>query len=314
MLQKFLKLAFLFVFLLGMQAFAQTDAGGETPADTGTDVTDANGDAAKPDSAAQASGAMKPIPKSLRLDGVFERKIYQEKEIIPYDNIREADVFWSKRIWRVIDLKEKMNLPFAYPKTGERFFEIIHRAVLNGEVQAFSPLDDEFTTVLKIEDVKKIGAGIDTQYVPDPITGDQIATVIKKELNPEDISKIRLKEDWFFDEETSTLQVRILGISPVRQKFNDQGDLLGVEPMYWVYYPDLRPIFIKHEIFNTRNDAIRMTWEDVMEFRFFSSYIYKESNVYDRKVDAYTNGIDALLEGEKIKNDIFIFEHDLWSY
>jgi hypothetical protein len=47
----------------------------------------------------------------------------------------------------------------------------------------------------------------------------------------------------------------------------------------------------------------------------FGSYIYKEKNVYDRQISDYMlNGIDQLLEAEKIKEDIFILEHDLWEY
>ena len=47
------------------------------------------------------------------LDGAYQKVVTKEKEVIPYDFIREADVFWSKRIWRSIDVREKMNLPFT---------------------------------------------------------------------------------------------------------------------------------------------------------------------------------------------------------
>jgi len=48
--------------------------------------------------------------------------------------------------------------------------------------------------------------------------------------------------------------------------------------------------------------------------RKFSSYIFKESNVFDRRIQDYATGIDLLLEGEKIKADIFNKEHDMWTY
>jgi len=48
--------------------------------------------------------------------------------------------------------------------------------------------------------------------------------------------------------------------------------------------------------------------------RYFSSYISQESNVYDRKVEDYLSGVDMLLEAEKIRMEIFNFEHDLWEY
>ncbi len=84
--------------------------------------------------------------------------------------------------------------------------------------------------------------------------------------------------------------------------------------MYWIYYPDLRPILAKYESYNTGNDAIRLSWEDLFEARLFSSYITQESNVYDRVIQEYATGLDALLESDRIKQQLFEFEHDLWSY
>jgi gliding motility associated protien GldN len=84
--------------------------------------------------------------------------------------------------------------------------------------------------------------------------------------------------------------------------------------MYWVYYPDLRPILAKYEVFNPKNDAVRMSWEDLFEMRMFESFIYKESNVFDRNIQEYATGMDALLESDRIKGDLFTYEHDLWNY
>jgi len=73
-------------------------------------------------------------------------------------------------------------------------------------------------------------------------------------------------------------------------------------------------VLARERVFNTGNDASPITWEDLLEMRFFSSYIYKVSNVYDRRLQDYKTGVDLLLEAEKIKAEIFNFEHDLWSY
>ncbi|MEY2828663.1 MAG: gliding motility protein GldN [Bacteroidota bacterium] len=264
-------------------------------------------------SGVMANGGLAPLPVSKRMNGVYERKIYQEKQVIPYEHIREADVFYQKRIWRLIDVREKMNQAFKYPYhfPNETFFDMIHRAVLGGEVTAFS--DEDYINTMGIDKVKIIGAGVDTVPVIDPMTGEVTGYTPKvRDLDYNKINQFRLKEDWIFDEETSTMQVRILGIAPVLDM--EVGGQVVKVPMYWVYYPDMRKVFARKEIFNPKNDAIRMTWEDIMEFRYFSSYIIKESNVYDRTISGYSNGIDALLEGERVKNEIFNFEHDLWSY
>jgi hypothetical protein len=83
------------------------------------------------------------------LDGAYQKVVTKEKEVIPYDFIREADVFWSKRIWRSIDVREKMNLPFKYPQ--QYLIEIIHSAAKNGELTVYdnSVVDgDQFKQVL----------------------------------------------------------------------------------------------------------------------------------------------------------------------
>jgi gliding motility associated protien GldN len=111
------------------------------------------------------------------------------------------------------------------------------------------------------------------------------------------------------------MEVRIIGICPVMDRINDDGVYTGETPLFWVYYPEARKILSKSEVFNHRkNDAARLTYDDIFHKRFFSSRIVKESNKYDRKISEYKEGIDALLEAEKIKEEIFNLEHDLWEY
>ena len=159
-----------------------------------------------------------------------------------------------------------------------------------------------------------MGATVDTIIAFDPETYEEEITIVRNDLNPEDIKQFRLKEIWFFDEESATLQVRVLGIAPLKDEYDENGNYKYTTPLFWAYYPECREILARHKVFNPENDASPMTWEDLMERRQFSSYIMKRSNVYDRKVEDYLTGVDMLLEAEKIRMEIFNFEHDLWSY
>ena len=134
------------------------------------------------------------------------------------------------------------------------------------------------------------------------------------EVNLDSFYKFRIKEEVIFDKESSRLFWRILGIAPLKRVITSSGVDLGQTELFWVYYPDMRPIFAKYEVYNPKNDAQRLSWEDVFEARIFESYIYKESNVYDRNIQEYATGMDALLESDRVKYDIFTFEHDLWNY
>lgn len=250
--------------------------------------------------------------KTPPLDGVYERTTIEEKRILPYDHIREADVFWEKRIWRVIDVREKINKPFVNPKRP--FVQIIMDAAEDEQITLYSVLDDEFKNPLTADEAGSIGASVDTIITFDPETFKEEIKVVRNELNVNDIKRFRVKEVWFFDEETSTMQVRILGIAPLREVYDDNDNFRYEQPLFWAYYPELRKVLSKEAAFNIKNDAARMSWEDVFEMRYFSSYIFKESNVYDRRIQDYKTGMDILLEAERIKESIFEFEHDLWSY
>lgn len=249
------------------------------------------------------------------LDGAWVKTTTKEKDVIPYDYIREADVFWAKRIWRMIDVREKMNLCFKYPQ--EPLIQILHTAAKNGELTVYDPAvvdADQFKQVMSVADVTKLGMRVDTVMQINPITLEEEQVIQKNELTWDKIVKYRVKEDWFFDEETSTMMCRIIGIAPIMEDYDATGNYRGDMTMYWIYYPDLRPTIARHEVFNPKNDAVRLSWEDLFEARLFESYIYKESNVYDRNIQEYATGMDALLESDRVKYENFAFEHDLWNY
>jgi gliding motility associated protien GldN len=246
------------------------------------------------------------------IDDIVEKRMIDERRVLPYQPLREADIFWEKRVWRIIDIREKMNLPFAYPE--ERFFTILMNAAVNGDINVYSTDDDKFSYKLEAGEVASMGATVDTVITFDPETYEEQIQVVRNELNAEDVKRFRVKEVWFFDEETSMLQVRVLGIAPLIDVKDDNGNFRYEKPMFWVYYPDCREILARHKVFMEGNDASPITWEDLFEMRFFSSYIFKESNVHDRRIEEYLTGVDQLLEADKIKQEIFNYEHDLWSY
>lgn len=248
-------------------------------------------------------------------DNFYDRYLYTEKRPITYDFIHEKDVFWERRIWRLIDIKEKFNHHFGYEKEGQSFIEILLQHAKAGDITLYFTLDDEFKSPMTQEDMQNIGSSTDTIITFEPETFEEITQVVVNDLNPRDIKKYRLKEVYFFDEEKSSLDVRILGIAPIIDRVDDNGNFLNSGPMFWSYYPELREVLSVHESFNPHNDAARMSWEDIFEMRYFSSFIIKESNVYDRRIKDYkTNPMDVLLESDKLKEQVFHFEHDLWSY
>lgn len=259
---------------------------------------------------------------SPKRDGVFDKITNENRKPIPYSFVREADVYWSKRIWRVIDFKEKINEPFYFPldpQNGRKsFMSIIMDALKEGSVIAYEPTqyNDEFLTPISPVQLLADLSKTDSLRVKSPYPPYNDTIVVKtSEFRTSDVTRIRLKEDWFFDKQRSVMDVRIIGICPILEQFDENtNEFKGYKPLFWVYFPDVRPLLAKSEVFNRFNDGARLTYDDVFWKRIFSSYIYKESNVFDRKIIDYAKGLDQQLESERIKNEIFEFEHNLWEY
>jgi gliding motility associated protien GldN len=133
-------------------------------------------------------------------------------------------------------------------------------------------------------------------------------------LTSQDVIQYHLKEDWFFDKERSVMDVRIIAIAPVVYSKDLDGQITGTEELFWLYFPHCRYVLNNYYAFNEHNDAQWMSYDDLFWKRKFSSVIYKESNVFDRKIETYKNGLDALLEADKIKEEIRTIEHDVWSF
>ncbi len=249
--------------------------------------------------------------ESQRLDGVYEKNI-EDEGIISYRHMREADIFWAKRVWREIDVRQKQNQPFKYPK--QPLIEVLRKNIINERITAFSPNPrnaDEFVETMTPKEVSQIGAGKDTIEIFDQYGNYQKDSVVENEFDPSRVKKYRIKEDWFFDENTSTMKVRILGIAPLMQDAQRKDVYL---PMFWLYYPDIREVLADYEVFNRKNDAKRLSWESLFEKRLFDSYITKVNNVHDRRIKDYKNGVDQLLEARNKEEELFNFEHDLWTY
>ena len=255
-----------------------------------------------------ALGAMAQV-----LDGIYVKEHFPTRKVVPYSHLREADVMWSKRI-RAIPLNEKINQPLMLPLHGstndrKSLIDVIFDAAIAGDLTAYyGEHGEEFAERFTPQELKGFGASDDTVDVAQP-DGTTKREVSHREFNRDDITKYRIKEDWFFDKQRSVMDVRIIGIAPVREDTVKKIET----PIFWIYFPEARHVFVNKETFNRFNDAERRTFDDIFFKRIFSSYIIKEANVEDRRISAYAMGLDALIESQRIKEDLFVLEHDVWE-
>ena len=266
-------------------------------------------------------GSSIPSTVNTPRDDVFDHIHTEFKKPVPYSPIRQADVIYSKRVWQIIDFREKINQPFYYPLKDhlrwKSFMSVIYSAVKSGELTAYdSFVDDEFTSPMSVSQVEELLAGTEksqAQYDEDNnYVGEKIIHVGQFEIS--EVKKLKIKEVWYFDKQKSQMQVRVLGLCPVWEYFDVDTQVARSRDMFWIYFPEARYVLARAEVFNRKNGAERRTYDDIFWKRMFSSYVYKEENVYDRLVSQYALGMEALIESERIKNDLFEMEQNMWEY
>jgi gliding motility associated protien GldN len=254
--------------------------------------------------------------EDIYIDDVVSKRLLTEARVLPYEPVREADIAWEKRIWRIIDTREKMNL--VWRAEQKPLFNIFKEMIENGDITVFK--DETFDDAMTFQEVEEQLFKVDTIATFDYDTYEEKIEVVKNVKDWRNINRYRVKEIWFFDEEASVLKSRIIGIAPIMEEIVAEGAPPVVYALFWVYYPEARQYLAKHQVISDENDVAPMTWTDLLDNRYFSSYIFKRTNVLDYRVEDYFDpaserlGFDILLTSEKIKNELFNFEHDLWEY
>lgn len=258
------------------------------------------------------------------LDGFYVKSsdAYPDgKKPFEYPYVREADIVWSCRIWRVIDFKEKINQVFYYPIVPDQgrknLTTILDEALTEGRIRAFE--DDMFSTEITnwTEYKAKFGTTRTETLIEYDMDGMEMTrdTNIFVPANFESAEKLRIKEEWFLDKNRTVEDVRIIGFSLVASYEKSEGDVQTLA-LGWIRYndPEVRLLLANSEVYNPQNDRARRSYDDIFQKRIFDSYIIRETNTFNRSINDYVQGADALAESERIKEYLFNMEEDMWEY
>lgn len=264
-----------------------------------------------------AAGPAKPFDRPV--DGYYKKADLASNHVTPYANLREADVVFSKRMWREIDIREKLNEYMGNP--DHRLISILMDALAAEELTAYDPMPtandpggDAFSRPLTARQAMNRMADSVSIDKFDPKTGDKIGSYMKAgEFNPDSVIKFRIKEDWVFDKQRSVVEPRIIGIAPL-VKIKVSGVNLDYQPAFWIYFPAARQVLATKEAFNSRNDAAGLSYDDMFMKRKFASYVVKESNSKDERIKDYADGLDRLYESERVQKTLMDWELNLWQY
>jgi gliding motility associated protien GldN len=270
-----------------------------------------------------AGAASDNLLKAQVIDGAYNKKTTVDRKPAPLPIIRESDAVWSKTVWRIIDLREKSNQHLYYPtreiQGRNNLFNTLLKGIEDKRITAFDAQinDNEFKEPITYNQVRQqFGDSVKSIKVTDINTGNEIDSLIQTDIPTQEVKQLEVKEVWYFDKQKSTLQVRILGICPIRVFKKDPNDSIFVRKrLFWVYYPEIRNVLAKKESLNEFNGARSLSFDDIFLTRRFDGYIVKEENAYNnRSIEEYAAGEYAFKESERIKNSIFDYEQDLWEY
>ena len=243
----------------------------------------------------------------------FDQKQSDSDSFLEYDYIDERDILWSKIVYEKIDLNEKLNFPLLFPVNDETYeknrkslWRILKENIINKRItELYFDRNDNFKDKMSYNDVMEVVSFTELiNGVPTP----------PEELKSIDITAYRIKGMWYFDKRQGEMKYRLLGLMPVGKNLKDDDGKNNTD-LFWIWYPSLRKILHQEMVFNEKNNANRISFDQLLISRRFSSYIYKEDNLYgDRPISSYKDkGLQSILESERIKKEILDFEQDMWN-
>jgi len=236
-----------------------------------------------------------------------------ESSFLDYDYIDDRDILWSKIVYEKIDLNEKLNFPLLFPiddkvfRNRKSLWKVLNENIKNRKItELYRANNDQFLPEKKLNQ-----ASVDSIVSSKIVIGGQS---IINEIKSVDIKSYFIKGIWYFDKRQGEMKYRLLGIMPSGNVKNKKGETQETD-LFWIWYPSIRKILHEELVFNDRNNANRISFDQLLISRRFNSYIYKEDNVYgNRAIRSYKDkGLQSILESERIKKEILDFEQDMWN-
>lgn len=160
----------------------------------------------------------------IKMDGKLPKKFKSNSSAINWS----ALVFSKKN---PVDLNSINNVK---TETGFDVKKRLYEQAVNFEKPILRTFNDR--DKLNAEDLNSIYTTVDTVVTYSTATYEQVTKLIEKELQSDDIFKLRLVQEWYFDKERKTLMNRLKAICPMIDAKAGERAYTVLRPLYFIKY------------------------------------------------------------------------------
>lgn len=248
---------------------------------------------------------------------------------IPYPYLRDVDILWSTTLWKTINCEELFNHFFYFPDDDVKNFGkkslayILWDAVVANEIPIYEdeellfPIDND----LFVRNYTRADT-IQLEIEYDEDDNEQYETIIRPRFfEGSEFYNYAIKEVWFIGKNDTRQDSRRIALAPLKESVITVGKTIeinqGIIPIFWVplQHPAVRALLARYTAYIDPSNIVRQpSWDWVFLNQHYSAYITRESNVYNRPINKYLTGEDAILESERIEQRVFDLESDMWEY
>ena len=234
----------------------------------------------------------------------------------------EADLQWSKTVYRSLDLTKGKNPALYYPEEpnedGQSMFFIIMRLLANNQIPAYEYLDgrEMFTEEYRI----KVAEMLDRFHVlyseaKGSTEKNPRYAIEDADIPGNEILSYYIIEKWSFDTRSNTMRSRVDALCPVLHRQDEFGGDPIRFPMFWVKLNDIRPYIAQQYVFtDDDNNLTRYNLDDFFKLNMYQGDIYKVKNLRNLSLmQLYPDPKDLKHAQDSIEERLHRFDKNLWA-
>ena len=231
------------------------------------------------------------------------------------------EVIWKREIYRTLNLKDEKNAALYFPvePIGNRMnlFTFIFKLMAEGKIPAYEYRLDgtESLTAENRINFRDLLDRFHIYYEEQIEKRDTLLRIDNSDIPSSEVLSYFIKENWYFDQRSSTMNAKVVAICPVLHRTGDFSTEEVKSPMFWLDFNDISPYLsqvpvMTSDLYNTSN----LNVDDYFTARMYKGEIYKTTNMLNQTLSQYCPTDSALVKEQKrIEGQLKAFNDNLWE-